>query len=152
MWGLPPDDHRYYPLLAEFGDLGIPFRTQVGHSGQLQGAEASRPFPYLGRMALEFSEIKIIGRHIGVPWLDEMISLMIKYPNVFVDTSAYKIKRYPAGLINYMNSINRHKVLFGLNHPFWPPSECLKGIGDLSLFSEVRDLFLFKNAQLIFNL
>ena len=33
--------------------------------------------------------LRIVGGHVGVPWLTEMISLCTKYPNVFVDTSAY---------------------------------------------------------------
>src|SRR5262245_21324149 len=36
LWGLPPDDRRYYPLFAECCELDIPFCTQVGHSGPLR--------------------------------------------------------------------------------------------------------------------
>ena len=35
LWGLPPDDRRYYPLYAECVELGIPFCLQVGHTGPL---------------------------------------------------------------------------------------------------------------------
>ncbi|MFZ1208102.1 MAG: amidohydrolase family protein [Pseudolabrys sp.] len=93
IWGLPPDDRRYYPLFAECCELDIPFCTQVGHSGPLRESEPGRPIPYLDRVALEFPELRIVGGHIGVPWLDEMLSLVMKYPNVFIDTSAYKASR-----------------------------------------------------------
>jgi hypothetical protein len=32
-----------------------------------------------------------------------------------------------------MRRSNRHKVLFGSNHPFWPVSECLADFDKLAL-------------------
>jgi uncharacterized protein len=101
LWGLPPDDRRYYPLFAECCELDVPFCTQVGHAGPLRESEPGRPIPYLDRVALEFPELRILGGHIGVPWVNEMFSLVMKYPNVFIDTSAYKVSRYPSELVEY---------------------------------------------------
>ena len=36
LWELPPNDRRYYPLLAACVELGVPFCTQVGHTGPLR--------------------------------------------------------------------------------------------------------------------
>jgi predicted TIM-barrel fold metal-dependent hydrolase len=44
LWGLPPNDRRYYPLYAECIELGIPFCTQVGHTGPLRTSETGVPF------------------------------------------------------------------------------------------------------------
>ena len=90
LWNLPPSDRRYYPLYAECVELGIPFCLQVGHTGPLCPSEPGRPIPYLDTVALEFPELVIVGGHIGYPWTAEMISLATKYPNVYIDTSAYK--------------------------------------------------------------
>lgn len=152
IWGLPPDDRRYYPLFAECCELDIPFCTQVGHSGPLRESEPGRPIPYLDRVALEFPELRIVGGHIGVPWLDEMLSLVMKYPNVFIDTSAYKASRYPRDLVDYMRGSSRHKVLFGSNHPFWPASECIVGIDNLGLSEKAKALFLADNAKRVFKI
>lgn len=43
---------------------------------------------------LDFPELKIVGGHIGYPWTTEMIALATKFPNVYIDTSAYVPKRY----------------------------------------------------------
>ena len=67
----------------------------IGHSGPLRASEPGRPIPYLDNVALEFPDLRIVGGHIGVPWLGEMISLATKYPNVYIDTSAYTARRYP---------------------------------------------------------
>ena len=108
--------------------------------------------PYLDHVALEFPELRIVGGHIGVPWLDEMISLATKYPNVYVDTSAYTTRRYPSALLDYLRRHGRRKVLFGSNHPFWPATDCLAGLDDLHLDEKTRHAFLHANATTVFGL
>jgi predicted TIM-barrel fold metal-dependent hydrolase len=152
LWNLPPDDRRYYPLYAECIELEIPFCLQVGHTGPLCPSEPGRPIPYLDRVALEFPELVIVGGHIGYPWTDEMISLATKYPNVYIDTSAYKPSRYPAALREYMKSHGRKKVLFGSNFPMLKPADCLAQVDELGLDEQARRLFLGENAARVFRL
>ena len=152
LWNLPPDDRRYYPLYAECCELDIPFCTQAGHTGPLCPSEPGRPIPYLDHVALEFPELRIVAGHIGYPWTAEMISLATKYPNVYIDTSAYTARRYPAELVDYLRGHGRHKVLFGSNHPAWPASVCLAGLDDLGLEPDVERMFLRENAIRVFRL
>jgi len=152
LWDLPPDDRRYYPLYAECVELGIPFCLQVGHTGPLRPSEPGRPIPYLDRVALEFPELVIVGGHIGFPWTAEMISLATKYPNVHIDTSAYRASRYPADLVDYLRTHGRRKVLFGSNHPAWPARDCLGGLDALGLDAETTERFLHGNAERVFGL
>jgi uncharacterized protein len=138
LWNLPPSDRRYYPLYAECVDLGIPFCLQVGHTGPLCPSEPGRPIPYLDTVALEFPELVIVGGHIGYPWTAEMISLATKYPNVYIDTSAYKASRYPGELAEYLRGHGRRKVLFGSNHPAWPAADCLRDLAASALTTRRR--------------
>ena len=152
LWNLPPSDRRYYPLYAECVELGVPFCLQVGHTGPLCPSEPGRPIPYLDMVALDFPELVIVGGHIGYPWTAEMISLATKYPNVYIDTSAYKCSRYPADLVEYLRGRGRHKVLFGSNHPAWPAADCLRDLAELGLDEETAGLFLHGNAERVFGL
>lgn len=152
LWNLPPNDRRYYPLYAECIELQIPFCLQVGHTGPMRPSEPGRPIPYLDEVALEFPELVIVGGHLGYPWTDEIISLATKYPNVYIDTSAYKPKRYPAALREYMKAHGRKKVLFGSNWPMLAPRDCLAEIDELGLDDEARRLFLGDNARRVFRL
>ena len=34
LWDLPPNDRRYYPIYAACVDAGVPFCTQIGHTGR----------------------------------------------------------------------------------------------------------------------
>ena len=81
-----------------------------------------------------------------------MIAFATKLPNVYIDTSAYKPRRYPAELVAYMKAHGKHKVLFGTNYPMIMPEACLKDLGTLGLSEEVRELFVKKNAQAVFSI
>lgn len=152
LWGLPPDDRRYYPLYAECIELDITFCLQVGHAGPMRPSEPGRPMPYLDHVAHEFPELRIVGGHIGFPWVSEMISLMMKHPNDYVDTSAYKASRFPPELVAYMRGPGKHKVMFGTNYPMLTPAECLAGLDALNLGEDVQRLFLAENARRAFKL
>jgi predicted TIM-barrel fold metal-dependent hydrolase len=54
LWNAPPTDRRYYPLFAECVESGVPFCTQVGHTGPLAPSETGRPIPYIDQVALDF--------------------------------------------------------------------------------------------------
>ena len=152
LWGLPPNDRRYYPLYAECVELGVPFCTQVGHTGPLRSSETGRPIPYLDDVALDFPELTIVAGHIGYPWTEEMIALARKYPNVTIDTSAYTAKRYPPELVRYMQGGGRTKVLFGSNYPMILPAKALEALDTLGLDAEARAMFLHENAARVFGL
>jgi predicted TIM-barrel fold metal-dependent hydrolase len=151
-WGLPPNDRRYYPLYAECVELGIPFCTQVGHTGPLRTSETGRPIPYLDDVALEFPDLVIVGGHIGYPWTNEMIALATKYANVYIDTSAYTARRFPPELVAYMRGNGRRKVMFATNYPMIRASRALEGLEELELDEETRELFLSGNARRVFGL
>ena len=152
LWGLPPNDRRYYPLYAECVELGVPFCCQVGHTGPLRSSEPGRPIPYLDDVALDFPDLVIVGGHIGYPWTEEMVALARKYPNVYIDTSAYTARRYPPELVRYLRADGRKKVLFGSNWPMIPPAKALEHLDALELDEETRGLFLDGNARRVFRL
>ncbi len=151
LWEVPPTDRRFYPIYTACADLGIPFCTQIGHTGPLMSSEVGRPI-YLDRVALDFPELTIVGGHIGYPWTEEAIAVATKHENVYIDTSAYTAKRYPPELVRFMAEHGRHKVLFGTNYPMIPPTKALEDLEALPLDPQARDLFLAGNAQRVFGL
>jgi predicted TIM-barrel fold metal-dependent hydrolase len=152
LWELPPTDRRYYPLFAACVDLGIPFCTQVGHTGPLRPSETGRPIPYIDQIALDFPELMLVCGHIGYPWTTEMIAVADKHPNVFIDTSAYAANRYPPELVAYMKGRGKRKVLFGTNYPMMTAVRALAQLDDLGFDAETRTLFLTDNARRVFAL
>jgi predicted TIM-barrel fold metal-dependent hydrolase len=153
LWEAPPTDRRYYPLFAMCVELGIPFCTQVGHTGPLRPSETGRPIPYIDQIAIDFPELVIVGGHIGYPWTEEMIAVARKHENVYIDTSAYTAQRYPPELVSYMAERGgRKKVLFGSNYPMILAERALMDLDALGLDEETRELFLTGNAERVFKL
>ncbi|CAA0091938.1 Uncharacterised protein [Zhongshania aliphaticivorans] len=151
LWEVPPTDRRFYPVYTACCDLGIPFCTQIGHTGPLMPSEVGRPI-YLDQVALDFPELAIVAGHIGYPWTDEAIAVATKHENVYIDTSAYTVKRYPPALIEFMRGHGRSKVLFGTNYPMIMPSKALEELDELELGEDAQRLFLSGNACRIFKL
>jgi predicted TIM-barrel fold metal-dependent hydrolase len=151
LWELPCTHPLYYPLLTTCVELDVPVCLQVGLTGPLRSSETGRPL-HIERIALDFPDLKIVCGHIGYPWQAEMIAFATKFPNVFIDTSAYKPRRYPAELVAYMKAHGRSKVMFGTNYPMITPAACLEELSVLDLDGETSEAFLAGNAKRVFAL
>ena len=147
----PPTDRRFYPVYVACTEEGVPFCTQIGHTGPLMPSEVGRPI-YLDQVALDFPELVIVGGHIGYPWTEEAIAVATKHENVHIDTSAYTTKRYPPELLRFMNGNGAAKVMFGTNYPMIMPEKSLADLDSLGLSDETKALFLSGNATRVFNL
>ncbi|WP_310622350.1 amidohydrolase family protein [Flexibacterium corallicola] len=151
LWEVPPTDRRFYPIYTACAELGVPFCTQIGHTGPLMPSEVGRPI-YLDQVALDFPELTIVGGHIGYPWTEEAVAVATKHTNVYIDTSAYTAKRYPPELVRFMKGQGRKKVLFGTNFPMITPLQAQDGLDDLKLDEESKSLFLSANAIRVYKL
>jgi len=101
---------------------------------------------------LEFPELKVIGGHVGFPWVDEVISLATKYQNFSIDTSAYALHRLPPEFAEFMRGRGNTKVMFGTNFGMLTAKRCLEGLSDLNLSDDATENFLGNNATRVFNL
>jgi predicted TIM-barrel fold metal-dependent hydrolase len=126
LWDLPPNDRRYYPIYAACIDARVPFCTQIGHTGPLC--------------------------HVGFPWLDELVTLTVKFHNFHVDTSAYVLHRLPPAFVAWMKGIGKNRVMFGTNWPMLSPRKCLEGLNGLGLSQEQSEMFRSGNARRVFKL
>jgi predicted TIM-barrel fold metal-dependent hydrolase len=151
LWEVPPTDRRFYPVYAACVEEGVPFCTQIGHTGPLMPSEVGRPI-YLDQVALDFPELVIVGGHIGYPWTDEAIAVATKHENFYIDTSAYTVKRYPPQMVEFLRGNGAAKVLFGTNYPMITPAKALEGLDELGLGEAQREAFLGGNAERVFKL
>lgn len=152
LWELTPDDRRYYPIYVACVEAGVPFCTQIGHTGPLRSSEMGRPLPYLERVMLDIPELVVVGGHVGFPWLDELVTMTVKFQNFHVDTSAYALHRLPRAFIDWMRGIGSDRVMFGTNWPMLSPKQCLAGLDELGLAPAQRSAFLSGNASRVFGL
>ncbi|MGP2435480.1 amidohydrolase family protein, partial [Listeria monocytogenes] len=78
-FGVPINDRLYYPIYAKCCELGVPITLQVGTHSMRSGAKCvGRPI-LLDDVAFDFPDLKLIGLHLGAPWLEEMVMLAKAY-------------------------------------------------------------------------
>lgn len=151
LWGLPPNDRRYYPVYAACIDAGLPFCTQIGHTGPLKSSETGRLLPYLEDVLLDFPELVVVGGHVGFPWIDEVATMIRKFRNFHIDTSAYALHRLPEDFVRLMKGEGRDRIMFGTNFPMLTAKRCLEKIDTLGLGESAKDVFLRGNAKRVFH-
>jgi predicted TIM-barrel fold metal-dependent hydrolase len=145
----PPNDKMYYPIYAKCIELDLPISVNTGIPGPPMPAEPQRPL-YLDEVCLFYPELKLIMAHGADPWWGEAIRLLLKYPNLYMMTSAYAPRYLPAELIHFMNTRGQGKVLFASDHPVLPFDRCLAEAAALPFRDGVLEKYLRGNALALF--
>lgn len=149
-YDIPLDHRKLYPLYARCEELGIPVAAQVGHVLEAMPSEHGRPIQ-LDRIACDFPELKLVGTHTGWPWVDELIAVATKWPNVYINLSAWLPKYFSAALVQYMSSsAGSRKVMFGSNGLPW--ERYLEQMPGLGIQPERLERILRQNAVELYGL
>ncbi len=146
---VPPNDAIYYPIYTKCVELGLPITINTGIPGPPVPGECQHPM-HLDKVCLYFPELKLVMAHGADPWWNEACRLMLKYPNLYMMTSAYLPKYFPPELIHFMNTRGQGKVIFASDHPAIQMERCLKEAMQLDLRDGVLDKFLYSNANDLF--
>ena len=146
---MAPDHARYYPIYAKCAELGVPIQMQVGHclrySEERPLASVGRPIT-LDTIACHFPELKLVGIHIGWPWVEEMISVAYKHPNVYIGSDAYAPAYWDQKFIHFIDSWGSKKVIFGTDFPVIDPERARSDIEKLDIREDSKRRFLRDNV------
>ncbi len=157
MFGIPPTHPRMYPLYAACADMDmvIWFHLSVNYSTLTM--EVERPI-YIDVVAQDFPTMKIIAGHGGWPWVEEMMAVAWRNPNVYIDFVSY-LPRYLAmpgsgwePLLRYGNTVLQDRILFGSTWLFMGASikELADEVMKLPLKEDVKHKWLYQNALRLF--
>ena len=145
----PPNDKVYYPIYAKCIELGVAVSVNTGIPGPPMPAEPQRPL-YLDEVCLFYPDLVLIMAHGADPWWGEAIRLLLKYPNLYMMTSAYLPKYLPPELIHFMNTRGADKVMFATDFPFLPFDRAIETAKALPLRPGVLEKYLRDNARRVF--
>lgn len=152
--GVTANDRRYYPLYAKAAELDVPVRiyTAMNYAND-------RPYDlghprYLDDVAVDFPELRIVAGLAGWPWVNEMVALLRRHPNLYVDTAAHHPRYFAqpgSGWEQFMqfgNTLLQDKVMVGLSrYLFGVPFETLiEDYKNLPLKEKVIEKWLYGNA------
>ena len=152
-----PSDRRAYPFYEVMNEHKMPVIFHTGHSGIGTGMPGGggvrlkygNPMD-IDDVAVDFPDMPIILAHPSFPWQDEAISVCLHKPQVYIDLSGWSPKYFSPTLIQYANSLLKHKMLFGSDYPLITPDRWLADFEKINIKDEVRPLILKENAARLF--
>ncbi len=159
MFQIRPTDKRMYPIYSTCVELDIPIWFHMSINYSTNTMEVERPI-YLDVVAQQFPELKIIAGHGGWPWVNEMVAVAWRNPNIYIDIASYLPKYLSMQgtgwepLMHYGNTVLQDKILFGSTWLFMGLS--IKQLADevikLPLKEKVKEKWLYSNAARFFNI
>ena len=153
------NDRIAYPFYEVLAAAKMPVVFHTGHSGIGTGMPGGggvrlkygNPMD-MDDVAVDFPDMPIILAHPSFPWQDEAISVCLHKPQVYIDLSGWSPKYFSPTLVQYANSLLKHKVLFGSDYPLLTPDRWLADFDKIAIKDEVRPLILKQNAMRLFGL
>ena len=155
---IPASDRRYYPLYAKCVELDVPVRiyTSMNYAND-------RPYDlghprHLDDVAIDFPELRIVAGLAGWPWINDMIGLLRRHPNLYCDTAAHRPRHFATKgsgwepFMQFGNTLLQDKIMVGLSRGiFGVPFEQLIGeYQELPLKDSVKEKWLYRNALTFF--
>jgi predicted TIM-barrel fold metal-dependent hydrolase len=151
-----PNDPALYPLYEKAQELGIPILFHAGMTWEPRAkAEYGRPI-YFEDVAYDFPELKIVLAHLAWPWVLEAVALALKYPNVYLDTSALYFDN-PKDFIHFAMAEQvpvtvwerslRKQLVFGSNYPRVEIKNMAAAVRSLGLSQGCLELVFRGNAE-----
>lgn len=149
-FGLPINAREWFPFYAKCAELDIPVLTLVGHAAEEMPSAPGQPL-FLEDVALYFPELRLVGCS-GWPWVEEMLAMAWKFPNVYYGTSQYAPRHWTPELVRFAAGRGAGKVMFGSGFPVLTHAEAIRQINELQLPEPARHELLRGAATRVFRL
>lgn len=151
-----PNDPLLKPIYEKCIEYNKPIMFHSGMSWEPNAlAKYAQPLNF-EEVAHDYPSLRICLAHFGWPWINETIMLLLKYPNVYTDTSMlymdsakefyeqiFKRNMGPLWLERNLG----HKVMFGSNGPRFRASRLKPALESLDLRPKTLQKILGGNAE-----
>ncbi|HXV01846.1 MAG TPA: amidohydrolase family protein [Caulobacteraceae bacterium] len=154
------NDPVYRPFLAKCVELDIPVRITVGVH-----LLSDRPYDYahpkhLDELAIAFPSLRIVAGLGGWPWVADMMAILMRHPNLYVDIACRRVKQITAAgagyepLLYYGTRILQDKIIFGSGWgtSMLPLAQLVRETDALPLNDTARRKWMGENAARVLKL
>ena len=88
---IPANHAKYYPIYAKCCEFDIPVVISTGMATLVDGADPEHCHPrYIDAVARDFPKLKIVVSHGCYPWVNEIIMVVQRNRNVYLELSEYE--------------------------------------------------------------
>lgn len=139
------DDDRITPIFRKLEENNIPVMATV--SGWV-GPYIDNTIPaQIDRVLKRHPKLKFIAAHAGWPWLNEMVALTYKRPNLYLTADFDGTRGVGADILRegalHMATNN---VIFASSYPFAPVGPSVQSVRDWKLPAEIEQKILHDTA------
>lgn len=151
---IPASDRRYYPLYAKCVELDLPVRVYTAMT-YANDREYDLGHPrHLDQVCMDFPELRVVAGLAGWPWVNEMVALLRRHPNLYADTAAHRPRHFAtpgAGwemFLQFGNTLLQDKIMVGLSRRTLGMSfpDIIAEYESLPLKPAVLEKWLYRNA------
>ncbi len=152
--GIPASDRRYYPLYAKCVELDVPVRVYTAMT-----YANDRPYDlghpsHLDQVCMDFPELRVVAGLAGWPWVNDMIGLLRRHPNLYADTAAHRPRHFATAgagwesFLQFGNTLLQDKIMVGLSRSTFGLSfeQIISEYQALPLKPAVLEKWFYKNA------
>ena len=152
---LPASDRRYYPLYAKCVELDVPVRIYTAMSyANDRSYDLGHP-RHLDQVASDFPELRIVAGLSGWPWVNEMVALLRRHPNLHADTASHHPRYFGVAgsgwemFMQFGNTLLQDKIMVGLSWEQFGLSfeQLIELYSALPLKEKVLEKWLYGNAE-----
>ncbi|UUZ84981.1 amidohydrolase family protein [Paenibacillus sp. P26] len=151
-----PYDEKLHPIYKKCLEYNKPIMFHAGMSWE-PDAPAKYAMPlHFEDVAMSYPELRICLAHFGWPWVHETVMLLLKYPNVYTDTSMLYMDNakdfYEQVFTRQMGPLwiernLKHQVMFGSNSPRFRASRLKPALESLPMRRGTLDNLFGANAE-----
>ncbi len=148
-------DRRYYPLYAKCVELDVPVRiyTAMTYAND-RPYELGHP-RHLDRIAMDFPELRIVAGLAGWPWIQDMVGLLRRHPNLYCDTAAHHPRYFAVPgsgwemFMQYGNTLLQDKIMVAFSKDSFglTVGQMIEMYAALPLKEAVVEKWLYGNAK-----
>lgn len=147
------DDRRMYPLYAKCVELDIPVNIHVGVNFSLKSSpDFGRP-EMLDRVLCDFPELRAIASPPGWPWVQELLAVAWRQPNLWIGLVAMRPKLMAVEhsgygpLMQYGRTVLKDRMIVGTAWPMQPMDRVLDEVRQLPIEDDIAARWLGGNAR-----
>ena len=137
-----PLDTRAMDLYEQAEKLGMPVVFHPGGRYSTQSKLAYGRPHLLDEVGRSFPRLKFVISGLGLPWVDEAITVLAKHPNAYADVSGLLLRPWAAynALVAAHQADVIEKVLFGSDFPYARAADCIETLYSLNQMPQGTNL------------
>jgi uncharacterized protein len=149
---LHPNDRLLYPLYAKCVELDIPVNIHCGVNFSRQTLMSYGRPELLDEVLVDFPELRVCAAPPGWPWINELIAVAWRHPNLWIGLVAVRPKYLTVAasgyepMLQYGRTILKERIIFGSSFPMMPVERSVAEIRALPIDLEIQHRWLYANA------